>query len=202
LSLTAFGQGKKEEIAYRNGAKPHDLICVTGNLGAAYAGFLILDREKTAFVSQPDIQPDLSDYDYVIQRQLKPECRTGVLKKLRELGVVPTSMMDISDGLASELHHICGQSRCGATIYSDKLPIDYQTVKVGDEFDISAVTFALNGGEDYEFLFTVDLSAFDKIKNIPEVTIIGNITADEKQLNVILGIDNMTPLIAQGWKHF
>ncbi|MFN0203048.1 MAG: thiamine-phosphate kinase [Bacteroidia bacterium] len=202
LSVTAMGTSQAEKVAYRSGAKANDLICVTGDLGAAYAGFLVLEREKAEFLHNPHLQPDLSDYDYVVGRQLKPETQPKLIQLLKEGNIQPTSMMDISDGLASELHHICRQSKCGCTIYADKLPIDFQTVAVADEFQISAVTFALNGGEDYELLFTVDIADFQKVKDLPNVTIIGHITGDEKKLDIVLAPGNMVEIEAQGWQHF
>ncbi len=202
ISVTAFGYGEKEKIVYRKGAKANDLICVTGDLGAAYAGFLVLEREKVEFTENPEIQPDLSEYEYVVGRQLKPECRGKLLELLNEKNVLPTSMMDISDGLASELHHICSQSGCGATIYADKLPIDVETVKVAEEFQISEVTFAMNGGEDYEYLFTADISAFNVLKEIPEITIIGHITPDAGKIDIVLGPTQIASVEAQGWRHF
>lgn len=202
ISVTAFGYGEKEKIVYRKGAKANDLICVTGDLGAAYAGFLVLEREKAEFVQNPEVQPDLSEYEYVVGRQLKPEARGKLLQLLSEKNILPTAMMDISDGLASELHHICSQSGCGATIYADKLPIDVETVKVAEEFKISEVTFAMNGGEDYEYLFTADISAFNILKDIPEITIIGHITPDEGKIDIVLGPTQIARVEAQGWTHF
>lgn len=202
LSITALGVGDEDKIVYRNGAKATDLICVTGDLGAAYAGFLVLDREKATYLGNPDLQPDLEPYDYVVKRQLKPEARLKIIEKLAELGVKPTAMIDISDGLASELHHICTQSRCGSTIYADRLPIDPQTASVGEEFKISPVTFAMNGGEDYELLFTLDISHFNAIKDIQEITIIGHITPDVGQMDIVLSPGNIATITAQGWKHF
>ncbi len=202
LAVTAYGTASEQDVAYRNGAKANDLVCVTGDLGGAYAGFLVLEREKKTFLANPDLQPDLTFYDYVVGRQLKPENQPLILSKLKEAGIKPTSMIDISDGLASELHHICGQSKCGVTIYADKLPIDYQTVNVADEFNISPVTFALNGGEDYEMLFTVDIGDFQKIKDIENVTIIGHITPDSGVLDIVLSPTQITPIQAQGFRHF
>jgi thiamine-monophosphate kinase len=202
ISVTSLGQARESEVAYRSGAQPNDLVCVTGDIGSAYAGFLILDREKETFLSNPEMQPDLTDYDYVIGRQLKPEPRGDVIQRLREIGVQPTAMMDISDGLAGELLHICKQSKVGVSIYLDKLPIDYQTVSVSEEFKIGHGTFALNGGEDYELVFTVPLSQYDKIKQEAEIHIIGKITEDSDQREVILADGSTTVLQAQGWKHF
>lgn len=202
ISITALGVGEEGQIVYRNGAKATDLVCVTGDVGAAYAGFLVLEREKATFLGNPDVQPDLDMYDYVVKRQLKPEAQVKIIEKLAALNIKPTSMIDISDGIASELHHLCSQSKCGATIYADRLPIDHQTVDVGEEFKISPVTFAMNGGEDYELLFTLDISHFETIKKIPEITIIGHITPDEGQLDIVLSPGNMATITAQGWKHF
>lgn len=202
ISVSAFGETAEDRIVYRNGAQIRDLICVTGDLGAAYAGFLVLDREKKVFLDRPYDQPDLSDYDYVIERQLKPELAGKVLQNLTELDILPTSMIDISDGLASELHHICRQSACGALIYSHKVPIDYQTSKVAEEFNISPVTFAMNGGEDYELLFTVPLSKFDQIKDLPGISIIGHITEEKGLVQMILESGEITDVQAQGWQHF
>jgi thiamine-monophosphate kinase len=202
ISVTAFGRGLKSDIVYRNGAKPKDLICVSGDVGAAYAGLLVLDREKSVYLNSPDMQPDLTDYDYVVGRQLKPEPQIRIIDQLKALGVQPTSMIDVSDGIASELHHICEQSNCGATIYAGKLPIDYQTVKVAEEFKISPTTFALNGGEDYELLFTLPIQDFDKIKNIREFTIIGHITEEKGQIQVVLDSGEAVEADALGWNHF
>ncbi|MFK7972397.1 MAG: thiamine-phosphate kinase [Bacteroidia bacterium] len=202
ISVTALGQAREDEIVYRSGAKPNDLVCVSGDIGSAYAGFLILDREKEAFLKNPEMQPDLTDFDYVIGRQLKPEPRGDVIQSLREKKVQPTSMMDISDGLAGELLHICKASGTGVVIYMNKLPIDYQTIKVAEEFSIGPGTFALNGGEDYELVFTVPLEAYNLIKDLPELHIIGKITDDINQKEVILESGASTQLEAQGWKHF
>ncbi|MCI4669311.1 MAG: thiamine-phosphate kinase [Bacteroidia bacterium] len=202
ISVSAIGKGKKDEIVYRNNAKAKDLICVTGDLGAAYAGFLVLDREKAVFLKTPDIQPDLSDYDYAISRQLKPEARLDVIREMKANGVKPNSMIDISDGLASELYHICTQSKKGCNIYANKLPIDWQVGKVAEEFEIGINTFALNGGEDYELLFTVPIEDFQKVKDMKDVHIIGNISEDEHVLQVLLDSGQSVELEAQGWSHF
>ncbi len=202
ISVTAVGLANEEDIVYRKGAQPNDLICVTGDLGAAYAGFLVLDREKAAFVDNPDVQPDLGDYDYVIGRQLKPEIQGPILQRLAKQGLKPTSMMDISDGLASELHHIAKQSSVGCQVFANKLPIDYQTVKVAEEFEISPTTFAMNGGEDYELLMTLPLSAYQAISDIRELTIIGKITDDVGQVQIFLDSGEVAEVEAQGWQHF
>lgn len=202
ISVTAFGQAKEEEIVYRSGAQPNDLICVSGDVGSAYAGLLILDREKKVFVDSPDLQPDLTDYDYVVGRQLKPEPRGDIIQELRALGVQPSSMIDVSDGIASELHHICHQSKVGAMIYSNKLSLDYQTIKVAEEFKIGPTTFALNGGEDYELLFTLPISDYEKVKSSPNFHIIGKITPDENQIQIVLDTGGIADVEAQGWDHF
>lgn len=202
ISVTAMGFADEKDICYRNGAKANDLICVTGDLGAAYAGFLVLNREKVTYLANPDMQPDLSEYDYVMGRQLKPENHPAVLEELAKRGVKPTSMIDISDGLASELHHICLQSNCGATVYADKLPIDWQTSKVAEEFNISPTTFAMNGGEDYELLMTIDIADFNKIKDVGDITIIGHITPEARDINIVINPTEMIKVEAQGWNHF
>jgi len=202
ISVTAMGEAHEDDISYRSGAQPNDLICVSGDLGAAYAGLLVLDREKQVYMDKPDLQPDLSDYDYVVGRQLKPEARVDIMSRLRSVGIKPTSMIDVSDGLASELHHISRQSKVGVSIYAHKLPIDYQTVKVAEEFKIGPTTFALNGGEDYELLFTVPLSSFDTIKAWSDISIIGKITNDPNQIQTILESGQVVDLEAQGWQHF
>ncbi|MEO0897410.1 MAG: thiamine-phosphate kinase [Bacteroidota bacterium] len=202
ISVTAVGEANENEVVYRKGAQPKDLICVSGNLGAAYAGYLVMDREKAVFMKNPELQPDLSDYDYVVGRQLKPEARLDIIQELEKRDIAPSTMIDISDGLANELHHICIQSKRGCNIYSHKLPIDWQTNKVAEEFNIGVTAFALNGGEDYELLFTVPISDFPKIKDMPDVTIIGNITEDEGVLQVILESGQAIDIEAQGWNHF
>ncbi len=201
ISVTAIGTGKKDAITYRSGAKPKDLICVTGDVGAAYAGLLILEREKQVYYDKPELQPDLSDYDYVVGRQLKPEARIDIIEKLLSLNIKPTSMIDISDGIGSELFHLCTQSNCGATVYASKIPIDYQTVSVAEEFKISPVTLGMNGGEDYELLFTVPLSDYDQLKSSREVHIIGHMTED-KSIQIVLEDGSVADVEAQGWQHF
>ncbi len=202
ISITAMGEAHRDEIVFRNGAQPNDLVCVTGDVGGAYAGLLVLDREKAVYLNTQDVQPDLTDYDYVVGRQLKPEARLDVLLRLKELDIQPTSMIDVSDGVASELHHLCRQSNTGVSIYAHKLPVDFQTVKVAEEFKIGPATFALNGGEDYELLFTVPLGAFDKIKDWPDLSIIGKMTDDQNIMQVVLESGEVTDLEAQGWQHF
>ncbi|WNJ15914.1 thiamine-phosphate kinase [Pontibacter sp. G13] len=202
ISVTAVGQVSPEAVTYRKGAKKGDLIVVSGDVGAAYAGLLVLDREKSVYMNAPDLQPDLTDYDYVVGRQLRPDPRVDVIYRLKELGIQPTSMIDISDGIASELHHLCFHSKCGATIYAHKLPIDFQTVKVGEEFEISPVTFALNGGEDYELMFTIPIEDFEKIKTIEGLSVVGHITDEEGIMHCMLESGEAVEITADGFQHF
>lgn len=202
ISITAIGEANPEDITLRSTAQVNDLVCVTGDLGAAYLGLQILEREKQAYMANPEMQPELEGKDYIVGRQLRPEARMDVIHELRELGVKPTSMIDISDGLASELMHICLQSGVGANIYQDKLPADQQVLDTADEFKIDPLACILNGGEDYELLFTAKLSDFDKIKNHPDITIIGKITNREEGINLVTPAGNAYPLKAQGWQHF
>lgn len=202
ISVTAIGEVAKGEAVLRSGAKVNDLICVTGDLGAAYMGLQLLEREKQAFMADPEMQPQLEGKDYVVGRQLRPEARMDVIYDLKELGIKPTSMIDVSDGLASELMHICSQSGVGATIYKDNLPADNQTLETAMEFNLDPITCILNGGEDYELLFTVPLADYDKIKNHPDVSIIGTITDAESGVNLANKHGQAFPLQAQGWVHF
>jgi thiamine-monophosphate kinase len=200
ISITATGFVEKDKISYRNGAKPNDILCVTGDLGAAYLGLQILEREKQVFIANPEMQPQLEEKEYVVQRQLKPEARMDIIHELRELGVVPTSMIDISDGLASEFLHICSQSGVGGHIFEENLPIDELSYLAATELNISPITAALNGGEDYELLFTVSQSDYDKIKKLADVLPIGYITED-KEVELLLKSGTRIPLTAQGWQH-
>lgn len=202
ISVTAMGKAAKSDIVYRSGAKEHDLICVSGDLGAAYAGLQILEREKSVFLKNPGIQPDLGGREYVVGRQLKPEARADIIRILREQNIKPSAMIDISDGLASELLHICKQSKKGATIYEGKIPIDPEAILVGNELGIPGLTMALNGGEDYELLFTVPLDQYDKIKSMKEVTIIGHIIEETAGVSLITNGGTIVPVQAQGWNHF
>lgn len=179
ISITCIGDAKEDEIVYRDGAKDTDLICVSGNLGAAYMGLQLLEREKVASNGRRDFVPDFKGKEYLIERQLKPEPRRDIIEALRKAGVKPTSMMDISDGLSSELIHICKGSHAGCRIYEERIPIDYQTAVMAEELNMNLVTAALNGGEDYELLFTVPLSDFEKVSKIEDVHIIGRITREE-----------------------
>jgi thiamine-monophosphate kinase len=202
LSITAIGRVKKTQIVYRSGAQPNDLVVVTGDLGGAYMGLQVLERERSVFEANPAIQPDLDGFDYIIQRQLKPEARQDVLGFLRELDVLPTSMMDISDGLASEVLHLCKSSNTGVRLYNNKLPIDTQTSTTAIDFNLDPVTCVLNGGEDYELVFTVAPSDFDKIKGNPHMSIVGYMTDISEGHYLVDTNDSLVPLRAQGWDAF
>ncbi len=202
LNLTAIGQVDPQKVTYRKGAKPNDLLVVTGDVGGAYMGLQILEREKKVFLDHPSMQPDLETYDYIVGRQLKAEARLDVIKLLDELKIIPTSMMDVSDGIASELFHLGQASAVGFDIYEEKLPIDPQTVDTALAFDLNPSIMALNGGEDYELLFTIDQRDWDKIKNNPDFTVIGHATdlINSYKLNTKAG--NSFDIKAQGWEHF
>lgn len=202
ISVTALGKALKGDVVYRSGAREHDLLCISGDLGAAYAGLQVLEREKEVFLKNPTIQPDLAGRDYVVGRQLKPEARADIIRLLREKGIRPSAMIDLSDGLASDLLHICKRSGKGATIYEDKLTIDHETAMVAEDLGIPALTMALNGGEDYELLFTVPLEQYDKVRSLKEVTIIGHIVEEEAGVNLITNNGSILPVMAQGWNHF
>jgi len=202
LSITAVGVVDKDKVVYRSGAKPNDLLVVTGDLGAAYMGLQVLEREKEVYKTNPDIQPDLDGFDYIIGRQLRPEARKDVVEFLGELNVVPTSMIDVSDGLASEVLHICKASNTGAMVYNAKLPIDSATSLAAIDFNLDPVTCVLNGGEDYELLFTVSQADYDKIKGNPHMTVIGFITEPEQGTYLVDSNESLVPLKAQGWNHF
>ena len=199
ISVTSIGYADEADICYRNTANEGDLICVSGDLGAAYVGLQLLEREKLIYLENPQIQPDLEGKDYIIERQLKPEARRDIILILKELEIKPTSMIDISDGLSSEIIHICTQSEKGCNLYEDKLPIDPMTYDTAREFNLDPTTCALSGGEDYELLFTVPQSAFEKIKNNPDISIIGHITEKSAGMNIISRSNNSHPLKAQGW---
>jgi thiamine-monophosphate kinase len=202
ISVTVMGVVSKDKIVYRNGAKDKDILCVTGDLGGAFVGLQILAREKQEFVANPNMQPKLDKYPYVVARQLKPKARMDIIHDLADLGVVPTSMIDISDGLASEVFHICKQSGLGVAVYEDKLPIDKETFETAAEFSMDPNTCALNGGEDYELLFTISQSDFEKIKNHPEIHTIGYMHEATKGKVMVTRGGNTIELKAQGWKHF
>ena len=199
ISVTALGYGQKGEIVRRNTAQSGDLICVSGDLGAAYAGLLILEREKQVFMKDPKAQPDLDGYDYILERQLKPEPRLDVVRLLHERGVLPTSMIDISDGLASESMHLAMDSALGCCLYEEKLPIDTQTYQTLTDLGLLPTTVALNGGEDYELLFTVRQADYDKIKDLKEVHVIGYMTAEAGDYALITNDQKKIALNAQGW---
>ena len=199
ISITAIGTAKKEDIVYRKGAKVNDLICVTGDLGASYMGLQLLEREKVLFEKNPDFTPDFTGKDYLLERQLKPEPRADIITLLKENGIIPSSMIDISDGLSSEILHICKNSEVGCRIYHDKIPINNETSLMADEFNIDPLICALHGGEDYELLFTVPLELYDKISVIKGISIIGNITLKDDKTLMVTKDGNIIELIAQGW---
>lgn len=202
ISITAVGRAGKDKIAYRAGARPNDIVCVTGDLGAALVGLQVLEREKEVFLANPAMQPDLEKYEYVVGRQLKPEARTDIVSDLAEADVKPNAMIDVSDGLASELFHIASNSNVGIRIYEDKIPIDHSTYETAIEFKLDPITCALNGGEDYELLFTISKSDQEKIKNHPDIHFIGYLH-DRKTENVLITKEGTSiPLRAQGWQHF
>ena len=198
ISITCLGVAKEKDIVYRNGAKLNDLICVSGNLGTAYMGLQLLERERLANAEQPD----LAGKEYLLERQLKPEARRDILEALRKAGVKPTAMMDVSDGLSSELMHICSQSGVGCCIYEDKLPIDFEAAALAEEMNLNIVTCALNGGEDYELLFTCSLDDYEKLIPIEDLYIIGHITKAEYGCNLIGRNGEELTLKAQGWNAF
>ena len=199
ISITCIGVANKEKVVYRNGAKETDLICVSGDLGAAYMGLQLLEREKAVFEGQKEANPDFAGKEYLLERQLKPEARKDIIEDLAKEGILPTSMIDISDGLSSELMHICTQSNTGCRIYEDRIPIDYQTAVMAEELNMNVTTCALNGGEDYELLFTVPLTAHDKVAAMKGVKVIGHITRPELGLGLITRDGQEFELKAQGW---
>ena len=199
ISITCIGEAEKEQIVYRNGAHETDLICVTGDLGAAYMGLQLLEREKNVFKGQKEINPDFSGKEYLLERQLKPEARRDIIEKLRNAGIKPTAMMDISDGLSSELMHICTQSNVGCRIYEERIPLDYQTAVMAEELNMNVITCALNGGEDYELLFTVPIAEHEKISEMEGIRIIGHITKPELGSALIARDGQEFELKAQGW---
>lgn len=202
ISVTCVGEGEKGKIVYRDGAKETDLICVSGDLGAAYMGLQLLERERVASAGIKDFQPKFDGKEYILERQLKPEARKDVIESIRKADILPTAMMDISDGLSSELLHICKQSGTGCRIYEERIPIDYQTAVMASELNMNLVTAALNGGEDYELLFTVPLSAHEKVAELSGIRIIGHVTKPELGCMMITRDDNEMELRAQGWNAF
>lgn len=200
ICITCIGEAAKDKVTTRSGAGINDVICVSGNLGAAYMGLQLLEREKNIFnQTKGDMQPDFAGKEYILQRQLKPEARKDIIEKLENAGIVPTSMMDISDGLSSELLHICEESGCGCRIYEDKIPIDYETASMAEEFNMNLVTAALNGGEDYELLFTVPLSRMSEVEKLEDVKTIGYITDKENGCLLVTRDGAEITLKAQGW---
>jgi thiamine-monophosphate kinase len=201
IALTAIGSGENGKIVYRNGAGVNDIICTTGDLGGAYMGLQLLEREKEVFKSKPGVQPDLRGYDYILERQLKPEARADTIRFFKEKELLPTAMIDISDGLASDLLHICHQSNLGCKIFQDKIPIEKNTEKMADEFDIDPTTAALNGGGDYELLFTVSTDDYEKIKNEQEIHPVGHMTSPEFGCYMVSTSEHEIKLKAQGWEN-
>ncbi|RBW60976.1 thiamine-phosphate kinase [Tenacibaculum sp. E3R01] len=202
MSITAIGKANKGDVIYRSGAKPTDLVVVSGDLGGAYLGLQVLEREKQVFQVNPENQPDLDNYTYIIERQLKPEARKDIPELLKELDVKPTSMIDISDGLSSEIMHICTQSKTGCKLYEEKLPLDPQVISTCEEFEIDATMVALSGGEDYELLFTISIDDYDKIKGNPNLSVIGHITEENQGMNLVTRANQEIELKAQGWNSF
>ena len=199
ISITCIGEADPDKIVTRSGAKDTDLICVSGDLGAAYMGLLLLEREKVASAGQKDFEPNFAGKEYLVERQLKPEARKDIVRELAQSGIVPTAMMDVSDGLSSELMHICNDSGVGCRVFEERIPIDYQTAIMAEEIDMNVITAALNGGEDYELLFTVPLHSHDKVKDLPGVKVIGHITKPELGCAMVTRDGAEIPLQAQGW---
>ncbi|HKM45274.1 MAG TPA: thiamine-phosphate kinase [Dysgonamonadaceae bacterium] len=199
ISITCVGVADSDSIIYRNGAKDTDLICVSGDLGAAYMGLQLLEREKAVFSGEKDFQPDFSGKEYILERQLKPEARKDIMVELNKLSIMPTSMIDVSDGLSSDLLHICTQSNVGCRIFEERIPIDYQTAMMAESFNLNVSTVALNGGEDYELLFTVPLSLYEQVKIVPGVHVIGHITEVAAECKFVTRDEQEMELKAQGW---
>jgi thiamine-monophosphate kinase len=199
ISITAIGDAKKEDVVYRSGAKPNDLLVVSGDLGAAYLGLQVLEREKQVFQVDPNTQPELDNYSYLVERQLKPEARKDIVEMLSEMGVRPTSMIDISDGLSSEILHLCKQSKVGCNLHEDKIPLDQQVISTCEEFQMNSTTVVLSGGEDYELLFTVSQDDFPKIKGNPNLNVIGYMTDESEGKHLITRANQKIELTAQGW---
>lgn len=199
ISITCIGEADKDKVVYRNGAKATDLICVSGDLGAAYMGLQLLEREKTVFKGSEEVQPDFTGKEYLLERQLKPEARKDIIEKLAAAHILPTSMMDISDGLSSELMHICTQSQVGCRIYEEHIPIDFQTAVMAEEFNMNLTTCAMNGGEDYELLFTVPIADHQKVSEMEGIKLIGHITKPELGYALITRDGQEFELKAQGW---
>lgn len=202
ISVSIIGEVAKERVVYRNQAMESDIVCVTGDLGAAYMGLQVMEREKQEFLANPDMQPKLDKYDYIVGRQLRPKARMDIVHEFAELNILPTAMIDVSDGLASDIFHICKQSGLGVAIYEDKLPIEKQAYETAAELSIDPNSCALNGGEDYELLFTIGQDDFEKIKNHEDINTIGYMQAKEKGKTFVTRSNNVIELTAQGWKHF
>ncbi|MBO4722989.1 MAG: thiamine-phosphate kinase [Muribaculaceae bacterium] len=202
ISITCIGEAQDGEIVYRSGAHDTDLICVSGDLGAAYMGLQLLERERVAGAGQEDFQPDFAGREYLLERQLKPEPRADVIAEMRQLGITPTAMMDVSDGLSSELLHICKESGVGCRVYEDRIPIDYQTAVMAEELNMNLVTAAMNGGEDYELLFTVPLTQHEKVEQMKTARLIGRITKPELGAYMVARDDTELEIRAQGWNAF
>lgn len=201
ISVTCIGTANDDTIVYRSGAKDTDLICVSGDLGAAYMGLQLLEREKAVFEGQENFTPDFAGKEYLLERQLKPEARKDVMEELNKLGILPTSMIDISDGLSSDLLHICMQSKVGCRVFEERLPIDYQTASMAESFNLNVSTVALNGGEDYEMLFTVPVSLYEQVKVVPGIHIVGHISDASSGCKFVTRDGQEMQLQAQGWKH-
>jgi len=202
ISVTAIGQAKKDKIVYRNGAKVGDIICITGNVGAAYLGLQILEREKQVYLSNPGVQPDMEEQAYLLERQLKPEARKDMIEQFAKINLVPTAMIDVSDGVASELFHICTQSDVGAYVEETGVPIHNEAQLMAIKFGLDPITCALSGGEDYELLFTIDPKHLGKVKYIPDIYIMGEIVEASEGLKLHTKGGNIHPITAQGWTHF
>lgn len=202
ISVTAIGESTSENITMRSGAKEGDLLCVSGDLGGAYMGLQMLEREKQVFLEEKNMQPDLEGKDYMVGRQLRPEARVDIIELFDELKITPTSLIDVSDGLSSEIFHLCKQSEVGMKVYEDKLPIDQQTYDTAIEFNLPPTTAAMNGGEDYELLFTLSQADYEKIKNSLDITIIGYTTSKHEGVELITKSGNVVPIEAQGWENF
>ncbi len=202
ISITAIGEADEADIVFRSGAKPNDLLVVSGDLGGAYMGLQVLQREKEVFKVNPNNQPDLEPYSYIVERQLKPEARIDIVKLLKELDVHPTSMIDISDGLSSEILHLCKKSKVGCHVYEAKIPLDPTVITACEEFKLDSTLVALSGGEDYELLFTIDQKEFPKIKGNPNLTVLGHMTEIEEGAHLISRNNTKVPLKAQGWNSF
>jgi thiamine-monophosphate kinase len=202
LSVTAIGKQESSLITQRSGASTNDLLCVSGDLGAAYMGLQLLEREKNVYMSNPNIQPDLEGYDYIVERQLKPEARKDIIELFKEKGLTPTSMIDVSDGLASEILHLCKASNLGCNVYEEKIPLDPMTYDAARDFNLDPTVCALSGGEDYELLFTIKQADFEKIKNNPDISIIGHMTQASEGPQLISKSGNQHKITAQGWNAF